>query len=99
MGKPFEFLDSIMPCRLNSTIAVPTVKAINDIIERRDEAMEWSERVVREDRLGYCTKKAFTIAEMEKEMYAAAKNLEFEKAALLRDKIKRKRGQAAFSEK
>jgi excinuclease ABC subunit B len=74
-------------------------KAVEDIIERREEARKWSETVIREDRLGYVTKKAFKIAELEKEMYSLAQNLEFEKAAVLRDKIKTlkgKRGQRPF---
>jgi excinuclease ABC subunit B len=67
-------------------------KAVEDIIEKRDEAEKWSEMIIREDRFGYVTKKCLEIAELEKEMYLAAQNLEFEKAALLRDRIKVLRG-------
>ena len=63
-------------------------KGVADIIERHEEAATWSELVIHEDKMGYITKKTFKIAELEKEMYAAAKNLDFEKAATLRDKIK-----------
>lgn len=63
-------------------------KSVEDIIERREEAREWSEQVIREDRWGYVTEKAFKIAELEKEMLTAAERLDFETAAVLRDKIK-----------
>ena len=53
-------------------------KAVGDIIEKREEAAAWSELVIHEDKMEY----------MEMQMYAAAKKLDFEKAAALRDKIR-----------
>jgi len=62
------------------------IKAIRDGIEGLDEAEEMVIEIAGQDREAY----AFStlIADLEREMENAARNLQFEKAAVLRDKIK-----------
>ena len=61
-------------------------KAIRDGIEDLQEAENFVEELTGEDRDEYELRKY--IAEMEYEMEMAARNLQFEKAAVIRDKIK-----------
>ncbi|MCD5390507.1 excinuclease ABC subunit UvrB [candidate division NPL-UPA2 bacterium] len=62
-------------------------KSIQDMIQVRSSAQRFTEGIVREPRAGYIPEKSMRIAELETEMMEMAKKLEFEKAAVLRDRI------------
>ncbi len=62
-------------------------KSVQDMFHASRSAQRFSEGIVREPRAGYIPEKSLRIAELESEMMEAAKNLEFEKAATLRDRI------------
>jgi excinuclease ABC subunit B len=61
-------------------------KAIKDYLERMEDAREVVELQVKESVEDY--EKTDLIAELEYEMELAARNLQFERAAVLRDQIK-----------
>ena len=62
-------------------------KSISSLIELNRSAAEIVEKVVREPKAGYISEESLEIADLEKEMMGAAKRLEFEEAAILRDRI------------
>jgi len=63
-------------------------KAIQEGIETISQAKEYSFSLVREGRRNYASSKILeTIGQLKKEMEIAAQNLEFERAAVLRDEI------------
>ena len=67
-------------------------KSVQDMIQVRSSAERFSEGIVREPKAGYIPEKSLRIAELETEMMEAAKKLEFEKAAVLRDRIAELKG-------
>ncbi len=62
-------------------------KSVNTLIELNRSAAEIVEKVVREPKAGYIPAESLEIGDLEKEMVAAAERLEFEEAAILRDRI------------
>ena len=62
-------------------------KSVEDLIGLNLSAAEMVCGVVREPKVGYITDESLKIADLEKEMMDAAERLEFEKAAVLRDRI------------
>ena len=66
-------------------------KAIQESIEIYDEARELTDSLISDIKDEQIKKQV--LADLEEEMYQAARNLQFEKAAEIRDKIKRLRGE------
>jgi len=66
-------------------------KSLQESLAREDEAKELSAAVVREAGAEYGSEQEL-IAELEREMIEAAEALEYERAALLRDRIRERRG-------
>ena len=66
-------------------------KSLQESLAREDEAKELSAAVVREAGAEYGSEQEL-IAELEREMIEAAEALEYERAALLRDHIRERRG-------
>ncbi len=62
-------------------------KSVDSLIELNRSAADVVENVVREPKVGYISEESLEICDLEKEMVEAAKQLEFEKAAVLRDEI------------
>ena len=62
-------------------------KSVGSLVELNLRASEMVGRIVREPKIGYVTDESLKIADLEKEMMDAADKLEFEKAAVLRDRI------------
>jgi len=63
-------------------------KSIQNMIETNSQATEYVQNLVREPAVGYIPEESLLIVDLEKEMVEAARKLEFEKAAVLRDRIK-----------
>ncbi|MCD5397894.1 excinuclease ABC subunit UvrB [candidate division NPL-UPA2 bacterium] len=68
-------------------------KSIQSMVETNLRTEEYVQSLVKEPEVGYISEKPLLIADLKKEMVEAARKLEFEKAALLRDKIKKLKGQ------
>ncbi len=62
-------------------------KSVQNMIETNRQATEYVQSLVREPKIGYISGQSLLIADLKKEMAEAARKLEFEKAALLRDRI------------
>lgn len=73
------------------------VKEIQESLVVREQAQEIEEGVVKEGGTGYNVQQV--IKEMEEEMIEAAKSLEYERAALLRDQIASLKGQKSPARK
>ncbi len=67
-------------------------KGIRNFIQRAEGAEEYTARLIREPKGGYIPEESLLIADLQKQMMEAAKSLEFEKAALLRDRIAELKG-------
>ena len=68
-------------------------KSIQNMMETNLRTAEYVQSLVREPKAGYISEKPLLIADLKKEMAEAARKLEFEKAAFIRDKIKKLEGQ------
>ena len=82
---------------ITPTSIVKEIKSgIEEEIRRRDDAQNVARNVVRDDETKFANREL--IAELEKEMYEAAENLQFEKAAMIRDKIIELGGKALLTQ-
>ncbi|NOX96494.1 MAG: excinuclease ABC subunit UvrB [Nitrospirae bacterium] len=64
-------------------------KSIQNMIETNRQAADYARNLVREPEVGYIPEESLLIADLEKEMVEAAEKLDFEKATVLRDRIKK----------
>ncbi len=66
-------------------------KSVGSLVELNLKASEMVGKIIREPKVGYVAEEKLKIADLEKEMMNAADKLEFEKAAILRDRIEEMR--------